>query len=118
MKGQSLKSDGNTVAVNLDVILETEHGITTAYCPALELSSYGDDEDDAQKSFEVVLQDFLEYTMEKGTLERELLRLGWTLKQVPEPQYRPPARNEAITKKIGSSQVHLIEQPVLFRLSA
>ena len=48
-----------------------------AYCPELDLSGYDTNENGARKSFEVALNDYLDYTTQNGTLEEDLLSHGW-----------------------------------------
>jgi hypothetical protein len=88
MAKEKLKND--FIEVKLAVILFQEAGQYVSYCPALELSSYGDDEQEAKEAFEDALNIFIEETTRKGTLERELLKLGWRLQQHPKPSYKPP----------------------------
>lgn len=85
-----VRQSGNSIIVNIEVILFQEKETWIAYCPALELSSYGDDETDAKKAFEEAMEIFISETDRKGTLERYLLKLGWQLQQKPKPVYNPP----------------------------
>lgn len=80
--------DSTTVSVK--VIVGKEDGHFVAYCPALNLSSYGDSEEEAREAFEEALEIFLEETHKKGTLEKLLLKLGWQLQQLPKASYKPP----------------------------
>jgi predicted RNase H-like HicB family nuclease len=75
------------VSVGVDVLFLKEGRYVVAYAPALELSSYGRTEQAAKRAFEEALGIFLEETERKGTLERVLLRLGWTLSR---SRYDPP----------------------------
>jgi predicted RNase H-like HicB family nuclease len=78
------------IIIQLNVMLLKEDDSFVAYCPALELSSFGDSPEDAQKAFHEALEIFIEETSNKGTFDNELLSLGWTLKKKPEPEYYPP----------------------------
>jgi hypothetical protein len=87
-----IRTDGNSVVnVSVEVELSKQGDYIVSYCPALELSSFGLTEDEAKEGFEGALHTFLQDTSEKGTLERVLLNLGWSLKKVPTVRYRPPA---------------------------
>ena len=55
-----------------------ENKVVVIYSPALDLSGYGKSEKEAEKSFEEALNEFTRYTTNKGTLLKELRRLGWT----------------------------------------
>jgi hypothetical protein len=61
------------------------------YCPVLDLSGYGNDETEARKSFDTVLEEFLAYTNNKKTLWTDLKNLGWTIKKSKKkPEATPP----------------------------
>lgn len=47
------------------------------YSPHLDLTGYGISLAEAKKSFEIVLNDFLDYTIENNTLHSVLISLGW-----------------------------------------
>lgn len=91
----------NSINVTVQVVLFQEDGIWVAYCPALELSSYGDDKDDAREAFEAAMKIFLSETDRKGTLERYLLKLGWQLQQKPRPIYNQPNFSLQENKKLA-----------------
>ncbi len=84
------------INVNLLVVFVKErNNCIVAYCPALELSAYGDSLSEAKYSFEQTFELFLEEIGEKGTLNEVLLGLGWTLKKVPSPEFSPPIFTES-----------------------
>ena len=76
---------------HVQVFLVSEDDVFVAYCPALELSSYGDSIEDARHAFGEAMQIFVHDTQAKGTLEKELLKLGWKLQQRPIVNYEPPS---------------------------
>ncbi|MES2703795.1 MAG: hypothetical protein V4649_14235 [Bacteroidota bacterium] len=45
-----------------------------AYCPSLELSSYGDSVEDAKAGFDDAMNIYLEHCEKSGTLEQDLLK--------------------------------------------
>lgn len=90
MTKNTLLKDRNSINVNVQVALFQEDGIWIAYCPALEVSSYGDDQSDAKQAFEEAMKIFLAETERKGTLEKYLLKLGWQLQQKPKAMYNQP----------------------------
>ena len=63
--------------IDVSVFLFKEDDVFHAYCPELDLVGYDYTEEGAKKSFEWVLKDYLEYTVENGTLEQDLLSHGW-----------------------------------------
>lgn len=79
-----------TVSAKLGVDIYYDGQIYTAYCEALELSTYGDSLEDAQRAFEDAVHIFITETDKAGTLERELVKLGWKLQSLPEPVYKLP----------------------------
>jgi predicted RNase H-like HicB family nuclease len=90
MVKNTLQKERNSLNVSVEVALFQEDGIWVAYCPALEVSSYGDNKDEAKDAFEEAMQIFLAETERKGTLEKYLLKLGWQLQQKPKPVYNQP----------------------------
>jgi hypothetical protein len=75
------------VSVGVDILFLKEGKYVVAYAPALEVSSYGRNEQTAKRAFEEAVGIFLDETERKGTLERVLLKLGWTLSR---NRYEPP----------------------------
>ena len=74
----------------LEVDLYKQGDYIVSYCQSLELSSFGETEDEAKEGFEGALHSFIEDTHYKGTLERVLLDLGWSLTKTPTINYQPP----------------------------
>ena len=60
-----------------------------AYIPVFDLTGYGRSEDEAMASIQVVLDEFLRYTLNKNTLVFELQRLGWKIKGKKTPMTAP-----------------------------
>src|SRR5947208_2340209 len=86
-KNNFLKIQEDTISAGLQVIFSQDGEYVVCYCPALDLSSYGKNHDDAHNAFEEALSIFLEDTIHKGTLEKVLLDLGWFLSK---QEYFPP----------------------------
>ncbi len=97
----SIQRNVKSVKVEVQVKLIKDGDYIVAFAPALELSSYAKTPEQAKKAFNEALALFLEDTMERGTLERILLDLGWTLRKVPEVKYIPP-RTHAFPTAIES----------------
>jgi predicted RNase H-like HicB family nuclease len=81
-----------TVKADVPVYLFEQDAQWVAYCPPLELSSYGDTLDEAKSAFTEALEILIEELIERKSLERELLRLEWTLEQTAYLPPEPPAR--------------------------
>jgi uncharacterized protein YdiU (UPF0061 family) len=60
------------------------------YCPPLDLVGYGNDEEGARTSFEIVLNEYLQYTVNKGSLASDLKKLGWNIKKRVDKKLTPP----------------------------
>ena len=54
-----------------------EQGVHFVYSPHLDLTGYGHSLTEAKTSFEVVFEDFLDYTIKKATLGSLLQKMGW-----------------------------------------
>ncbi len=100
MSKQVIKTNTDTIEIKVSVILLEEHGQFVAYCPALELSSYGETEKEAVVAFDDAVEVFFDETQRKGTLEKSLLRLGWILQQKPRPSYIPPRISASLHNKL------------------
>jgi hypothetical protein len=84
-----------SLKINVEVVVVKEGDYFVAYCPALELSAYGDKQENALKSFDKEVKIFLDETHKRGTLERYLLKNGWRLQQTPNAVYEPPRPDTA-----------------------
>jgi hypothetical protein len=75
------KNKAGEVKVKLLLIhFKDEGNIHFIYSPHLDLTGYGQNLKDAKKSFEIVFEDFVDYTLKKKTLGKILTDLGWELK--------------------------------------
>ena len=61
----------------LGLVFFNEDNVFFVYAPNLDVCGYGLTEKEAQYSFLETFEEFLTFTKQKGTLESELLRLGW-----------------------------------------
>lgn len=86
----SIIKQKSSYKLNVKVIIVKEDNYFTAYCPALEVSGYADTIEKAKVSFDQEMKIFLYETAVRGTLEKYLLKLGWTLRQIPTINYIPP----------------------------
>ena len=71
------KDKGDRIDFNIPIITFIENNISFVYCPALDLTGYGNNDDEAQASFNEALDTFFKYTIHKKTFLSELERLGW-----------------------------------------
>lgn len=75
----TIKSNGDRIEAKLSLYLFKDDGVYIMYCPALDLSGYGNTKKESRESFECVLSSYLEYCVENNTLRNDLTRHGWTL---------------------------------------
>jgi hypothetical protein len=91
--------------LQLPVIAFTEDNVHMIYCPALDLTGYGKNEGEAQKSFETILAEYLKYTTTKGTLFADLKKLGWVIKKTKKQTASPPPISELLEKNEEFSRI-------------
>lgn len=100
-------NEQHTVTVNLQVLVFIEEEIYYAYVPALDLTGYGNSEQEAKDSLKVCLSEFFRYTLNKDTFAAELKRLGWQQKkkkfEVP-PLSEQIATNEQLREIVNHKQ--------------
>ncbi|OQX78692.1 MAG: hypothetical protein B6D61_04895 [Bacteroidetes bacterium 4484_249] len=75
--------ENKTGLVNVRLLLFhfiDENNIHFIYSPHLDLTGYGNSLADAKKSFEIVFEDFVDYTLKKRTIGKVLTGLGWEIK--------------------------------------
>ena len=79
-KGQFTNRKGSAVDVTVNLVQFKDTGNYVIYAPALEVYGYGKTIQEAKDSFVACLEEFVNYTIAKGTLTSELKRLGWKIK--------------------------------------
>ena len=79
-KGQFTNIEGSAVDVTVNLVQFKDTGNYVIYAPALEVYGYGKTIQEAKDSFVTCLEEFVNYTIAKGTLMPELKRLGWKIK--------------------------------------
>ena len=97
------------IKAEVPVFFMEEDAQWIAYCPPLEITTYADTLEEAKEAFTDALQIFLEEMIDRKTLEKELIRLGWTLAK---NRYRPPASKSGIAYGLGSAKKERL--PVIF----
>ena len=71
---------GYVFQVGLSLIEFNENDVNIVYSPALDISGYGYNSDEAKNSFNIALHEFFQYTNNKKTFDKVLIELGWTIK--------------------------------------
>ncbi len=88
------------VEVDIPLISFKEDDTIIIYSPALDLSGYGENEEEARNSFGIALEEFIKYTLNKKTLKSELEKLGWKLiNKKSHKTYVPPYLNHLLSSK-------------------
>ena len=73
-------SGTDKITVNLPMIEFEEDGCKIIYCPALDVSGYGKNAEEANESFLITMGEFFLYGLHKKTLVEELKSMGWIIK--------------------------------------
>ena len=68
------------ISAHLDLYSFLDKNIHILYCPALDMSGYGETEEDAQKSFEEVFTTSMAYMVNKNSLHDDLKKHGWNIR--------------------------------------
>lgn len=72
-----IKTDNsnNILELQLNVLVFQEGEYFVAYCPAMQMSSYGDSIDEAKQGFDEVMGAYIENCKENNTLREDLLKI-------------------------------------------
>lgn len=93
---KALYERGNhRVTVQLSILAWEQDNVYFLYSPALDLTGYGTNLTEAKKSFETTLQEFVQYTLNKKTVYKELERLGWTVNE-RKKRFHPPTTEQLL----------------------
>lgn len=74
------QSGGVKCNFNLGVYIFKDGDVYISYCPSLDISGYGKDEEEAKDSFGEVMRQHVMYCVEHETLAKDLLNHGWKSK--------------------------------------
>ena len=67
-------------SLQVGVIIFKEDDYIFTYCPSLDLIGYGETEKKAKESFNIVVDEYVRYTSENGTLIEDLTEKGWKIR--------------------------------------
>ena len=110
------------IELNALIVAFVEDSVYYYYAPQLDVYGYGQTETEAKESFEITLHEFFRYTLNKGTLQNELKRLGWKLrtkaKAIAAPGFSQLLQTNAELKDIVENRSftktqHLIQIPAV-----
>lgn len=85
-----ITNQGNIIRVTLDLYLFTDDGSYIAYSPALDMSGYGNTEEEAKESFSIVLEEYVTYGLSKHTLVKDLREHGWKVRSFKQRKMSAP----------------------------
>ncbi len=97
--GKFSNKKGSIVDVTVNLVQFKDTGSHVVYAPALEVYGYGRSVQEAKDSFVTCLEEFVDYTISKGTVTSELRRLGWKIKgRKNNRTFKVPDFSELLTK--------------------
>jgi hypothetical protein len=110
------------IHVELSLYKWHEEGVYYIYSPALDLTGYGKSFKEANDSFSVTLNEFVDYTDNKKTIFDELEHLGWLVnrkrKKVHAPDFEELLNeNDMLKSIINKSGVKKIEKNIELALA-
>ncbi len=114
-------SHSEKIKINLlFVSFKDENNIHFVHAPHLDLTGYGNTLQEAKKSFDIVYNEFIEYSSNKQSLKSVLKELGWkiTSKPIGEENYITPGiemiigRNKFVTEIFNSYSVTTFHKEV------
>jgi len=84
----------NVLELKLSVLVFQEGDYYVAFCPSLNLSSYGGSIDEAKEGFDEAMQIYLDACKEDGTLHKDLVKNGWVFSIENNKKVEPPSMVE------------------------
>lgn len=117
----TIKRTGGNVSVSLSVFVYKDLNypdgdMYIAYCPELDLAGYDTTNRKARKSFEYVLKDYLDHTIQNGTLEEDLIGHGWRKYKngrIAEPTYSELLKRSQLKSILKQRTFNKYSIPVL-----
>lgn len=82
---------------DLQMYLFKDEDSYVVYCPSLDMSAYGNTEEQAKKSFEDILAITVQYWINKNTLVKDLQKHGWKIKSKNQKKIKEPSFSELYT---------------------
>ncbi len=111
-----IKISTNSFHAVLEVIVFKEaDNMFVGYAPAIDVSSYGETEQQALKTVKEAIDIYFDYTRKKGTLESDLVRMGWHKATVRSRHMVAPDIDEI--KKDNPLLMNIMNSPGSFRRS-
>lgn len=110
------------ITISLSLSIWDEKEITFVYSPALDLTGYGTSEEEAKQSFQIMLDEFVNYAHKKKTIFDKLESLGWSVNRKKKRVHAPDLEelrtdNDAFRNLLKKSNVRSENQNVELALS-
>ncbi|MFI5196336.1 MAG: hypothetical protein ACHQD8_04540 [Chitinophagales bacterium] len=96
LKGALKLNTGDRFKFNLPLIIFEEGDAVVCYCPALDLSGYGNTEGEAVDSYKYVMGEYFDYTVKKKTLVADLKKHGWAISKSAHKKMTPPTMTKIL----------------------
>ena len=91
--------------IKVSVVEFQEDNVFIVYCPALDLSGYGNSDTEAKQSFKTVLLEYIRYSSNKGSLYDDLKAHGWVRLKSNSSSMIPPAMTELLDTNDNFSRI-------------
>lgn len=112
-----ITNQGESIRVTLDVYLFKEEDSYIAYSPALDLSGYGNSEEEAKQSFGIVIEQYITYGLSTRSLVKDLREHGWKVKSFRQRKMSAPSfdmllnRNETFRDILQNKEYRKVSEP-------
>jgi hypothetical protein len=93
------------ITVKVSALLFKEDNTHIVFCPALDVSGYGNTAAQAKESFAIAVSEYLNYTTHKGTLWTDLKKLGWIIHKNRKKPATPPPMSELLESNDEFSRI-------------
>lgn len=112
-----LKSGKNGIIVKLSIYIFKEDNAYISYCPSLDLSGCGNDINEAKDSMKETLLLYLDYTISKNTLLKDLRKHGWDVRGIKQRKIKAPKfddllHNEEFLDILENKEYQKFDTPV------
>lgn len=112
-----LKSGKNGIIVKLSIYIFKEDNAYISYCPSLDLSGCGNGIKEAKDSMKETLLLYLDYTISKNTLLRDLRKHGWNVRGIKQRKIKAPKfddllHNEEFLDILENKEYQKFDTPV------
>ncbi len=105
-----ITNTGESLKVTLDVYIFMDGDVYIAYSPALDLSGYGETEEEAKTSFSIVIEEYISYGLTMHTLIKDLRAHGWKVRSIKQRKISAPSFDTLIQNYTSINQNYLLKK--------